>query len=136
MTEPADTGSTSASPTGFAFHMEPQLQESDGRWTARYPEADWSVSGSSEDEARNQLREEFIRRQNAGEDVLAYADDVYVRHLQEPIPGVYAMNNELYRELLMAATAEADVHRAFTEAEQKRLAGESYTMADYLRGGH
>ena len=87
--------SPSASPTGYTCYMEPQVQEGDGQWTARYPEADWSVSA---------------------------------------VAGVYAMNNELYRELLLAGTPEADVHRAFEEAEQKRLLGESYTLADYLRG--
>lgn len=132
MTQPS--AGSSASPTGYAFYMEPIFVEADGRWTASYPEADWSVSGVSEDDARARLRDEVERRQNAGEDALAYAPSVYERHLQSPVPGVYAMSNELYRELLMAGTSEEEVQRAFAEAEENRLAGQPYTIEDYRRG--
>jgi hypothetical protein len=86
----------------YAFHMEPQLQTDGVVWTASYPGSDWSVSGPSRDEALQQLGDEFVRRQNSGDDPLAYADDVYRRHLREPIDGIYAVDNELYRQLIDA----------------------------------
>jgi hypothetical protein len=116
----------------WAFHMEPLFTHEGGSWTGSYPGADWSVSAPTEAEAREKLGEEFIRRQNAGEDALAYADAVYLRHLQEPVPGVYAMDNEVYLELKDEPWTEHG--RAFKEAEQKRLRGETYTKEDYLRG--
>ena len=64
---------SSASPTGYAFYMERRVDEKDGRWTASYPEADWLVAGASEGDARMRLRDGVTRRQNAGEDALAYA---------------------------------------------------------------
>jgi len=115
--------------------MEPQLEQSGGSWTARYPEADWSVSAPTEEQVRQRLGEEVVRRQGAGENALAYADDVYRRHLRAPVAGVYAMKNELYRELVRGHWSEIDVERAFEEAELARREGRPYTKADYFRGG-
>jgi len=75
------------------------------------------------------LGEEFIRRQNAGEDPLSYAEDVYRRHLRAPVDGVYAVDNELYRELVHAPSAERE--RTVKEAERRRRLGEAYTLSDY-----
>jgi hypothetical protein len=113
----------------YAFHMEPQLVANGDTWTAFYPGADWSTSGPSSAEALERLGEEFIRRQNAGEDPLSYAEDVYRRHLREPVDGVYAVDNELYRELVHAPSAERE--RTVKEAERRRRLGEVYTLSDY-----
>ena len=115
----------------YAFHMEPQLTEVGDAWKAAYPGADWSVSGRSCDEALQRLGDEFVRRQTANDDPLAYADDVYRRHLREPIDGIYAVDNELYRELVHAPADERD--RAVKEAERRRRLGQTYTLAEYLR---
>jgi hypothetical protein len=115
----------------YAFHMEPQLEEGGQSWTAAYPDADWAVSGRSSDEALQRLGEEFTRRQNAGEDPLAYAEAVYRRHLREPVAGVYAVDNELYRKLVHASAPERK--RAIEEAERRRRQGKPYTLSDYLR---
>jgi hypothetical protein len=115
----------------YAFHLQPQLERSSGTWTARYPEADWSVSAPSKEQALQRLGEEFIRRQNAGEDPLAYAEAVYRRHLRDPVPGVYAVDNELYRELVHAP--ESDRKRAIEEAERRRRRGQPYTRSDYAQ---
>jgi hypothetical protein len=113
----------------YAFHMEPQLVANGDTWTASYPGADWSTSGPSSAEALERLGKEFIRRQNAGEDPLSYAEDVYRRHLREPVDGVYAVDNELYRELVHAPSAERE--RTVKEAERRRRLGEPYTLSDY-----
>ena len=90
----------------YAFDMEPQVELRGESWTASYPDADWLVSGGSREEALQRLGEEFLRRQNAGEDPLAYAKAVYRRHLRTPVVGVYAVDNELYRELVQAPASE------------------------------
>jgi len=95
--------------------MEPQVSTDGSIWTASYPGADWSVSGRSSD---------------ANDDPLAYADDVYRRHLREPVDGVCAVDNELYRELVHAPATERD--RAVKEAERRRRLGQTYTLAEYL----
>jgi hypothetical protein len=115
----------------YAFHMEPQFATDGDSWTASYPGADWSVSGGSDDEALERLGEEFVRRQNNGDDPLAYADDIYRRHLSAPVDGVYAVDNELYRELVHAPEDERE--RAVKEAERRRRLGQAYTLTDYLR---
>lgn len=116
----------------WAFQMEPVFTDDGESWTGSYPGADWSVSALTEAEARQKLGEEFIRRQNAGEDALGYADAVYLRHLQEPVPGVYAMDNDVYLQLKDEPWTEHG--RAFKEAEAKRAQGLPYTIEDYLRG--
>ena len=90
------------------------------------------VVGHHRESAGGTVKSQFARRQNAGEDALAYADALYLRHLREPIPGVYAMDNAVYREL---RRVNADMRRAFHEAEANRILGRPYTKADYLRGG-
>ena len=65
----------------------------------------------------------FSQRQNAGDDPLAYADAVYRRHLHDPVPGVYAVDNELYRELVHAPAL--DRKRAIQEAERRRRSGQA-----------
>ena len=82
---------------------------------------------------REALRKEFIRRQSVGNAAEAYADEIYLRHLREPVPGVYAMSNDLYLQLRERGASQEDFERAFKEAEEKFLAGETYTMEDYLR---
>jgi hypothetical protein len=118
----------------YAFEMKPQVRDDGDEWTASYPGADWSVSGRSREDALHNLGEEFKRKQNAGEDALAYADDVYRRHLREPVEGVYAVDNELYRQLIDAPAAERD--RVVKEAERRRRLGQIYTLADYRRDSH
>lgn len=115
----------------YAFEMKPLLRSDGDQWVASYPGADWSVSGTSQDEALQRLGEEFVRRQNSSEDPLAYADDVYRRHLREPIEGIYAVDNELYRQLIDAPTEERE--RVIEEAERRRRLGQTYTLADYRR---
>src|SRR5882757_6604137 len=115
----------------YAFHMEPQVEERGESWAATYPGADWSVSGASADDALRRLGEEFVRRQGLGQDPLAYAEAVYRRHLLEPVAGVYAVDNELYRELVHASASERK--RVIEEAEGRRRLGQPYTLADYLR---
>jgi len=115
----------------YAFHMEPQVEGKGESWTASYPDADWSVSGGSRGDALQRLGEEFARRQNAGEDPLAYAEAVYRRHLRTPVAGVYAVDNELYRELVHAPASER--RRVIEEAERRRRLGRPYTLADYRR---
>ncbi len=47
---------------------------------------------------------------------------------------MYAVDNELYRELVHEP--EADRKRAIEEAERRRVLGQSYTKSDYLRDRH
>ncbi len=115
----------------YAFEMKPQIRADGDAWTASYPGSDWSVSGSSRDEALQRLGEEFVRKQKSGDDPLGYADDVYRRHLREPIDGIYAVDNELYRQLIDAPPEERE--RAVREAERRRRLGQEYTLADYRR---
>lgn len=120
-------------PHRYAVHMEPQLQQTGQAWTATYPGAQWSVSAPSRAQALHRLGEEVTRRQNDGEDVFAYTTSILQRHLREPIPGVYAVDNELYRELIHAP--EAERQRVLDEAERRRRVGLTYTRDDYLNEG-
>lgn len=71
MYTPADDDDPSSDPTKYAFHMEPQLEKRGESWIAFYPGADWSVSAPDRQLTLQRLGEEFIRRQNSGEDPLA-----------------------------------------------------------------
>lgn len=92
------------------------------------------MSAATEDDARQRLREELIRRQNAGDVDFTFADAIQRTHLNEPVPGMYAMDNDLYLELRHSGASQQDFARAFKEAEEKRQSGEPYTFEDYVRG--
>jgi hypothetical protein len=126
---------TSIDVTQFAIQADPQFQEQpDGTWEANYPHLDWSVTAASKSEARKKLSDEFIRRQSTGPNAdaeLQGQEDLLRRHFDEPIPGLYVMDNDLYIELRDKTDEER--MRAFSESERRRALGQPYTKSDYLR---
>lgn len=130
MTKPADDA---AEMKRWAFRMKPQFDQSGEHWTASYPGANWSVSAASKEEAQQRLEEEVRRRRDAGDDPFAFSDGVYRTHLRKPVPGVYAMDNELYRTLLREVGYHQNaMQQVFEESEHRRAQGATYTKADYL----
>lgn len=116
----------------WAFRMQPQFTQTDTGWTGSYPGADWSVSAPTHDAAQQKLKDEVLRRRDAGDDPFGYAGAVYRQHLREPVPGVYAMDNELYRQIAReTGYDQSRLQQVFEEAERRRAAGQSYTRADY-----
>lgn len=117
----------------FAFRMAPQIVEDEVGWRAQYPGAGWSVVGSTAEEAGQRLAEEVTRRRNAGEDPMAFQNEVYRRHLEEPVVGVWAMDSQLYRHLVLLGGYDQDsLQPVFEEAERRRALGQSFTKEDYL----
>jgi hypothetical protein len=115
----------------WAFRLRPETEQTETGWRAWYPGADWSMTAPTEEEARQQLQEEVERRRQAGEDPFA---DIYRKHLRDAIPGVYAMDNALYREVARKSGYDQNaLQQVFEEAERRRARGETYTTADYLR---
>jgi hypothetical protein len=130
MTKPADD---SMEIKRWAFRMKPQAEPTGDHWKAFYPGSDWSVSAPSKKEALQQLEAEVRRRRDAGDDPFAFSEVVYRQHLRDPIPGVYAMDNELYRQLLREVGYDQNaMQQVFEESERRRAQGQSYTKADYL----
>lgn len=105
--------------TGTTFVFVPQIVENeDGSWTARYPGAEWDVSGPDELSVRDQLGLEQRKRMGGA------ADDWQVAALRmhlggEPIAGVYELDAETAERVhnppdfdaLKAALAEIDQQR-------------------------
>jgi hypothetical protein len=119
----------------FAIYANPQFQEQpDGTWMAHYPHLDWSVTAVSEAEARLKLTDEFVRRQSTEPDVdaeLECQEKVLRHHFDEPVPGLFVMDNDLFIELRDKSDEER--MRAFSESERRRALGQPYTKSDYLR---
>jgi hypothetical protein len=131
MTTPADD---STETRRWAFRMAPQCERTGDGWRVSYPDAGWSVTAPSEEEARQKFAEEVTRRRDSGEQPKGFEDAVYREHLRNPIPGVYAMDAELYRYLVREVTGyDWDaLQPVFEESERLRALGQSYTKADYL----
>lgn len=127
-------------PTGpysrWSFHIEPQVERRADCWAAWYPGEDWSVTAAGKDEALQQLMDEFSRRMSSGNRFGEYVDDytdrLCRRHLHDPVQGVYAMDVGVCNQL-RETESDADIRRAFREAEEKRVQGLPYTKEDYLR---
>lgn len=117
----------------YATHIRPIVtQTGDQKWRAQYPGLDWHVTADSEQAAGDQIQAEALRRHDAGEPDAQPPHDLLQRHLAHPIPGVYALDRELFLHL-RANAGVTETLRAFEEAERRRAAGRPYTKSDYLQ---
>ncbi|OBG21660.1 hypothetical protein A5768_26430 [Mycolicibacterium fortuitum] len=118
----------------YAICIRPIITKTSGnRWRAQYPGVEWHVIGDTEAAAGEELLNEALRRIDAGEPDAQPPHDLLQRHLKHPIPGVYALDLELFLYLRSHAGVAA-TQSAFEEAEQRRRAagGTPYTKDDYL----
>ncbi|MBE5477869.1 hypothetical protein E3G68_005202 [Mycobacteroides abscessus] len=116
----------------YAIHIRPVLTRTeDNRWRAQLPGVSWHVTADTERAAGDAITTEALRRLDAGEPEPQPPHDLLARHLQASIPGVYAMERELFLYLRTTLGSTA-TQQAFEEAERRRAAGRSYTKADYI----
>ena len=116
----------------YATHIRPLITPTrDNRWRAQYPGVEWHVVTDTQAGAGDELASEALRRFDAGESDAQPPHDLLKRHLVEPIPGVYALDRELFL-YLRTYVGVAETQLAFEEAERRRAAGQSYTKDDYL----
>ena len=116
----------------YATHIRPIItQLPTGRWRAQYPGLTWNVTADSEDAAGNEITDEALRRHDAGLDDAQPPHDLLKRHLTSPIPGVFALDRELFL-YLRGRAGHTGTQCAFEEAERRRAQGLSYTKSDYL----
>lgn len=117
----------------YATHIRPVItQTGDHEWRAQYPGLDWHITADSEQAAGNEISKEALRRIDAGEPDAQPPHDLLLRHLKHPIPGVYALDRDLFVHLRTTAGHTA-TQEAFEEAERRRAVGRSYTKDDFLR---
>jgi hypothetical protein len=116
----------------YATLIRPTITRTDdNRWRAQLPSVSWHVTADTEDAAGDAISTEALRRLDAGEPEPQPPHDLLLRHLRHPIPGVYAMDRELFLHVRTNAGVTA-TQRAFEEAERRRAAGQSYTKSDYI----
>ncbi|MDI3312930.1 MAG: hypothetical protein QJR12_01165 [Mycobacterium sp.] len=116
----------------YATHIRPLItQANDGQWRAQYPGLTWHVTASSEQAAADEITKEALRRLDAGQDDAQPPHDLLKRHLTNPIPGVYALDRELFL-YLRGHAGHTEIQRAFEEAERRRGQGRTYTKNEYL----
>lgn len=116
----------------YAVYIRPLLtQQDDKLWRAQYPGLDWYVTAESDLVAGERLNEEAIRRLTAGEPDAQPPDDLLERHLVHPVPGVYALDRDLF-VYLRENGVRSELDDAFEESERRRALGQTYTKDDYL----
>lgn len=116
----------------YATHFRPLItQVGPGQWHAQYPGLTWHVTADSEQAAADSITEEALRRLDAGQDDAQPPHELLKQHLTSPIPGVYALDRELFL-YLRGHAGHAETQRAFEEAERRRAQGRPYTKNDYL----
>lgn len=91
-----------------AFHFETLLTEQpEGSWVARYPGADWSVTGSDKEQAGQRLRAEILQRIGTP-DAHKWKINAVRRHIENgPIVGVYEIPNADFDRAVEVGTTEA-----------------------------
>ncbi|EHB44947.1 hypothetical protein MycrhDRAFT_6624 [Mycolicibacterium rhodesiae JS60] len=113
----------------WAFRVRPNIEQAETGWSASYPGTDWSIFAPTESEARQRLQEEAERRRRSGIDPF---EGIYRKHLREAIPGVYAMDNTLYREIARnSGYDQMLLQTVFEESERRRASGQRYSLAEY-----
>lgn len=116
----------------YVFLVEPQVVHTGvDDWVAWYPNAQWSVTATTEAGAHEQLRATFAERQHI-EYHRQVAREFYEQHLTTAIPGMHAMDAELYDQLKDAPRAVLDA--AFAESDRFRARGKHLTRTDFIRG--
>lgn len=133
MTNPHDTDDDlTALNEKYATSFRPIITKTDdNRWRAQFPGVHWHVDADTEAAAGEEILNEALRRVDAGDPDAQPPHDILKRHLTQPIPGVYALDRELFLYLRTHAGV-AQTQLAFEEAERRRAAGQSYTKDDYL----
>ncbi|SPX94878.1 hypothetical protein [Mycobacterium xenopi] len=97
----------------YATHIRPLItQISADQWRAQYPGLTWHVTAESEQAAADEITKEALRRLDAGQDDAQPPHDLLKRHLEKPLPGVYAMDRELFLYLRENA-GHTETQRAF-----------------------
>ncbi len=116
----------------YATHFRPIITKtSETRWRAQYPGLDWHVIADSEAAAAEEIGNEAMRRADAGLPDAQPPHDLLEQHLANPIPGVYALDRELFL-YVRSRFGVAQTLLAFEEAERRRAVGQSYTKDDWL----
>ncbi|WP_168710598.1 hypothetical protein [Mycobacterium intracellulare] len=103
-----------------SFVFKPAVTEqSDGTWVARYPGADWSVSGKDADQARQRLHDAQLAQMGDPDrrDWKITAVRQYLSH--GPGEGVYALDNDITDRVLDDGTPAA-LDAALAAIEQQR----------------
>lgn len=102
-----------------AFHFDPLLTEQpDGSWVARYPGADWSVTGSDKEQAGQRLRAEILQRIGTP-DAHKWKINAVRHHIENgPIVGVYEIPNADFDRAVEVGTGAVD---AALEAARNRV---------------
>lgn len=113
--------STHLRTTGAAFVFRPVIEQRDERtWVARYPGADWSATGTSEDDARNQLHK-AARARIGNPNNSTWQDTAIHEHLARgPIPGVYELTREQNTRVDNSADPETELNRLLDEIDATR----------------
>jgi hypothetical protein len=85
---------------GWLWRFEPQTEQfGDGSWRAWFASGGWTVSGSTEEDAREKANAEWFRRRDEPDEV-ARRLAMMRRHLVDPIPGVQNTPNTILQSAL------------------------------------
>jgi hypothetical protein len=131
MTSPGDDAELEGLYQRYATFFRPIItQTGPDEWSAHYPGLSWHVTADSPEAAGDEITKEALRRLDAGLDDAQPPHVLLKQHLASPIPGMYAMDRELF--LYVRSAGHEETQRAFEEAERRRDQGRSYTKDDYL----
>ncbi|BCO99326.1 hypothetical protein [Mycobacterium intracellulare] len=99
-----------SSASRYVLVVRPRVeQQGDQSWKAWYPKSDWHVMADTKDNAAQKLRDEFERRLNAGEVDTEPEESLLERHLTDPIPGVYAIDRDVYMRMRTGPNFRSDL---------------------------
>jgi len=92
----------------ISFVFRPSVdKQPDGTWVARYPCADWSVTGRHSDEARQRLHAEQFSRMREPDHSDWKVEAVCQHFAEGPVNGVYELDNDIADRVIDAGTQAA-----------------------------
>lgn len=126
---PPDYSDPDAGPfSKWAFHTVPQLVRHGEGWVAFSPRDDFRAKGRTRDEALMRLREHLMSLT----DRQTHEASIFARHLQQAIPGIYALDIGLFHQLRETETNEDIETIAFPDSELYRQVGRRFDVSDYF----
>lgn len=104
-----------------AFTFVPQVSRSeDGTWQARYPAADWSVTGETREAALEHLHDIALERRGTENENTWQLDAVRTHLTNGPVPGVYEIPLEVNERIMSSPDPKAALDAVIQQIDDQR----------------
>ena len=106
---------------GVAYTFTPQVsQRDDGSWQARYPGANWTVTGDTRDDALAHLGAAVLEHRGTDHENIWQLHAVKTHITNGPVPGVYEIPLDVNERIMNSPDPQAALNSVIKEIDERR----------------